>query len=161
MAELHTIPLKAGDPAPNFDALDHMGQRHRLEDYRGRQVVLYFYPKDNTPGCTREACDFRDLHRDLEKAGAVVLGVSADPPRSHVKFAEKMELPFPLLLDEDRKVIEAYGVWGTKKFMGRTFDGIHRATFLIGADGMLRQVWPKVKVDGHAREVLDQVHTPV
>ena len=125
-----------------------------MADFRGKPVVLYFYPRDDTPGCTVEACSFRDEHTQLQKKGAVVLGVSTDPLKSHDKFAAKFNLPFPLLVDEDRKIVQAYGVWGEKTFMGRKFDGVHRVTFLIGPDGTIRKIWPKVKPEGHAAEVL-------
>jgi thioredoxin-dependent peroxiredoxin len=146
--------LKVGDPAPAFSTIDGEGQSVSLADFAGRTVVLYFYPRDNTPGCTKEACAFRDQHAKLRRHHAVVLGVSTDSARSHRKFAEKFDLPFPLLVDEDRKIAEAYGVWGEKTFMGRRFMGTLRQTFLIGTDGRLRQIWDKVKPDTHAAEVL-------
>ncbi len=148
------LKLKEGDKAPEFTALSSGGGTVSLADFRGKPVVLYFYPRDDTPGCTVEACSFRDEHTQLQKKGAVVLGVSTDPLKSHDKFAAKFNLPFPLLVDEDRKIVQAYGVWGEKTFMGRKFDGVHRVTFLIGPDGAIRKIWPKVKPDGHAAEVL-------
>jgi peroxiredoxin Q/BCP len=154
MAKAPELKLKEGDPAPDFATTTHDGTPVSLIDFRGRHVVLYFYPRDNTPGCTREACGFRDHHGSFGKLKAVVLGVSVDSAKSHEKFAAKHALPFPLLLDEDRKIVRAYGVWGRKKFMGRTFDGVHRVTFLIGPDGRIRKIWPEVKPDAHAAEVL-------
>ncbi|WP_284662361.1 thioredoxin-dependent thiol peroxidase [Myxococcus sp. SDU36] len=145
---------QAGDQAPAFQLHDQDGTPVSLARFAGRSVVLYFYPKDNTPGCTVEACGFRDEHSALEAAGAVVLGVSADSTASHRKFASKFNLPFPLLADVDHTLAEAYGVWGEKSLYGRKFLGITRATFLIGPDGVLKQVWPKVKVNGHVAEVL-------
>ncbi|GEL70490.1 hypothetical protein MVI01_22740 [Myxococcus virescens] len=145
---------QAGDQAPAFQLADQDGNPVSLAQFAGRSVVLYFYPKDDTPGCTVEACGFRDEHSALEAAGAVVLGVSADSTASHRKFATKFNLPFPLLADVDHTLSEAYGVWGEKSLYGRKFLGITRATFLIGPDGVLKQVWPKVKVNGHVAEVL-------
>jgi peroxiredoxin Q/BCP len=145
---------KAGDPAPPFDLEAHTGGRVSLASLRGKPVVLYFYPKDDTPGCTREACDFRDMRGMFAKAGAEILGVSGDSVASHDKFAAKYELTFPLLADPDHQVATAYGVWGEKKNYGRTYMGITRATFLIDKEGRIARVWPKVKVDGHADAVL-------
>jgi peroxiredoxin Q/BCP len=125
-----------------------------LADFKGKNVILYFYPKDDTPGCTKEACAFRDHFADFRKKGAVVLGVSTDPVKSHDKFAEKFKLPFTLLADEDKKIVEAYGVWGEKSFMGRKYLGTHRVTFLIGRDGRIKKIWPQVKPEEHAAEVL-------
>jgi len=146
---------KAGDPAPPFDLEASTGGRVSLASLKGKPVVLYFYPKDDTPGCTREACDFRDLNATFAKEGAVILGVSADDGASHAKFVDKYELSFPLLSDPDHGVLTAYGVWGEKKNYGRTYMGITRATFLIDAQGKVAKVWPKVKVDGHADAVLE------
>lgn len=148
-----SLPL-AGSPAPGFTATATDGSTIRLADLRGKPVVLYFYPRDDTPGCTKEACGFRDVYADIEKLGAVVLGVSTDPVKSHRKFTEKFRLPFPLLADEDKQIVQAYGVWGEKTFMGRKFMGTNRVTFLIGPDGRIRHVWPKVKPEEHAAEVL-------
>jgi len=117
-------------------------------------VILYFYPRDDTPGCTKEACAFRDEFATFRKRGAVVLGVSIDSVKSHGKFAEKFGLPFPLLADEDKSIVQAYGVWGQKSFMGRKYMGTHRVTFLIGPDGKIKQIWPEVKPQEHAKEVL-------
>jgi len=146
--------LKAGDPAPEFFAAANGGGKISLADLRGKNVVLYFYPRDDTPGCTKEACAFRDRFTEFKKAGAVVLGVSTDPVKSHDKFAAKFKLPFTLLADEDKKIVVAYGVWGGKTFMGRKYQGTHRVTFLIGPDGRIKKIWPKVKPDEHVEEVL-------
>jgi peroxiredoxin Q/BCP len=126
-----------------------------LSDLKGKNVILYFYPRDNTPGCTREACAFRDGFAEFKKKGAVVLGVSTDSAQSHDRFVEKFHLPFPLLADEDKKIVQAYGVWGGKTFLGRKFMGTHRVTFLIGPDGRIKRIWPKVKPQDHAQEVLE------
>jgi thioredoxin-dependent peroxiredoxin len=144
---------EVGDRAPAFTLPDQSGEPVKLSDFKGKAVVLYFYPKDDTPGCTREACSFRDEHSALVKAGAVVLGVSPDSTASHQKFAGKFKLPFPLLADTDHTVSEKYGAWGEKSLYGRKFMGITRSTFLIGKDGNVARVWPKVKVDGHVDEV--------
>jgi len=149
--------ISEGAKAPAFSLKDQSGKPVKLADFAGKQVVLYFYPKDNTPGCTTEACDFRDEHSKLRSAGAVVLGVSPDGEKSHVKFIEKFKLPFPLLVDEDHAVAEKYGAWGEKSLYGRKFMGIIRSTFLIGPDGKVKKVWPKVKVNGHVAEVLEAV----
>jgi len=154
MAKKPDIRLKEGDKAPAFTAATHGGGRVSLSDFKGKQVVLYFYPRDNTPGCTREACGFRDAHDRFKRKKAVVLGVSKDSVRSHDKFVEKFNLPFLLLSDEDTKIAQAYGAWGEKKFMGRTFMGMHRVTFLIDEKGRIKKVWPEVKPDTHAAEVL-------
>ncbi|MCP3100616.1 thioredoxin-dependent thiol peroxidase [Myxococcus sp. K15C18031901] len=145
---------QAGDAAPGFQLPDQDGNTVTLSQFAGKDVVLYFYPKDDTPGCTVEACNFRDEHSALTAAGAVVLGVSADGTASHRKFATKFNLSFPLVADTGHTLSDAYGVWGEKSLYGRKFLGITRATFLIGPDGKVKQVWPKVKVDGHVAEVL-------
>ncbi|MBL9175946.1 MAG: thioredoxin-dependent thiol peroxidase [Verrucomicrobiales bacterium] len=154
MAKEPELSLKVGDAAPEFAVTATDGSVVRLKDFRGKSVVLYFYPKDDTPGCTREACGFRDIYQQIQKKGAVVLGVSVDPVKSHKKFTEKFQLPFPLLADEDKALVTAYGVWGEKVFMGRKYLGVYRVTFLIGSDGRIRQVWPKVKPEEHPAEVL-------
>ena len=146
--------LKPGDQAPDFTLTSDEGKQVSLSDYKGQQVVLYFYPKASTPGCTIEACDFRDLRPKFQKAGAVVLGVSADPVKALVNFKTKQKLNFPLLSDPDHKMIESYGQWRMKKFMGRSFKGIVRSTFLIGKDGKIEQIWDAVRVKGHAAETL-------
>ncbi len=148
------LRLKVGDKAPEFSAPAAGGKKVALADLAGKSVVLYFYPKDDTPGCTKEACSFRDEFSALEKKGAVVLGVSTDSVTSHDKFAAKHKLPFALLADEDRGIARAYGVWGPKTFMGRKYEGVHRVTFLIGPDGRIQKIWPAVKPQGHAAEVL-------
>jgi len=145
--------VEVGQKAPPFSLPDQDGKPVKLSDFKGKAVVLYFYPKDDTPGCTKEACSFRDEHSALKKGGAVVLGVSPDDSRSHARFAGKFQLPFPLLADTDHAVAEAYGAWGEKILYGRSFMGIVRSTFLIGRDGKVARVWPKVKVDGHVAEV--------
>lgn len=154
MAKEPVLSLKPGDPAPAFSAIATDGSTIRLADLKGHPVILYFYPKDDTPGCTKEACAFRDAYAALKKKGAVVLGVSADSVKAHIKFTEKFKLPFSLLADEDKAIVKAYGAWGEKSFMGRKYEGIHRVTFLIGADGRIQHVWPKVKPEEHAAEVL-------
>jgi peroxiredoxin Q/BCP len=146
--------LKIGDPAPDFTLRSDAGTEVSLAALRGRPVVLYFYPKDDTPGCTTQACGLRDVHSELEREGAVVLGVSPDSEKSHVKFKEKYGLPFTLLADTDHEVAEQYGVWAEKKYMGRTYWGVLRSTFVIDADGNLKRVMHKVKPDTHADDVL-------
>jgi peroxiredoxin Q/BCP len=153
MAELE-LKLKEGDPAPDFTAPASGGGTITLSELRGKSVVLFFYPKDNTPGCTIEACGMRDNYAELKKRGAVVLGVSVDPVKSHDKFVKKFELPYTLVADEDKKIVQAYGVWGPKVFMGVKYIGTNRVTFLIGPDGRIRKIWPKVKPKEHAAEVL-------
>jgi peroxiredoxin Q/BCP len=150
----HELKLKEGDLAPAFTAQTNGGQTVSLADFKGKPVILYFYPRDDTPGCTKEACAFRDAFADFTKKGAVVLGVSADSVKSHDKFIKKFKLPFTLLADEGKQIVDAYGVWGEKTFMGRRYQGIHRVTFLIGGDGRILKIWPKVKPEEHAAEVL-------
>ena len=147
-------PLTAGQPAPDFTAKTDTGESVSLKDFTGKHVVLYFYPKDDTPGCTKEACDFRDHRAELEAEDAVVLGISLDSIESHQKFRSKFELPFTLLADTEHRVADAYGVYGKQTFMGREYMGLTRATFLIGPDGTLEKVWPKVKPAEHVAEVL-------
>jgi len=146
--------LSEGQKAPEFTAEADKGETVNLGDFAGKHVVLYFYPKDDTPGCTVEACSFRDNMGVLQSEGAVVLGISLDSVKSHEKFRDKFELPFPLLSDPEHKVADAYGVYGPKKFMGREYMGVDRATFVIGPTGALEKVWPKVNPEGHAEEVL-------
>lgn len=146
--------LEIGKKAPPFTLEDQNGEKVKLSQFSGQYVVLYFYPKDNTPGCTTEACDFRDHTKKFEKANAVVLGVSPDAASSHQKFIKKFDLPFRLLVDEQHEVAEKYGVWGEKSLYGKKFMGIIRSTFLIGPDGKIVSVWSKVKIDGHVAEVL-------
>jgi peroxiredoxin Q/BCP len=146
---------KEGSMAPNFDAKDANGERVRLKDLRGQKVVLYFYPKDDTPGCTKEACSFRDAFADFKKRDIKVLGVSKDSEASHKKFAAKYKLPFTLLADPDHSIADAYGVYGEKKFMGRTYLGVKRMTFLIDEKGKVKKVFEKVKPEEHAKDVLE------
>ena len=148
------MALRKGDPAPDFEVQDDEGNPFRLSGLKGKDVVLYFYPKADTPGCTREACNFRDTISQFRKRGAVVLGVSPDKPGAQAKFKAKYELTFPLLADTEHQVAEAYGVWKEKSMYGRKYMGIERTTFLIGKDGRIRHIFEKVKVDGHADEVL-------
>ncbi|MFN3653443.1 MAG: thioredoxin-dependent thiol peroxidase [Armatimonadota bacterium] len=143
-----------GDLAPDFTLPATDGEPVRLSDLRSRKVVLYFYPKDLTPGCTQEACDFRDRYAELQAAGAVLLGISPDPVKSHQRFTEKHALPFSLLADEGAAVATEYGVWKEKSMYGKTYMGVERTTFLIDEEGRIAQVWPKVKVNGHAEQVL-------
>src|SRR5437762_6297686 len=147
--------LKEGSTAPAFKTTDGEGRSISLKDFRGQKVVLYFYPKDDTPGCTKEACSFRDAFSKFKKQGIAVLGVSPDSEASHKKFTAKYKLPFTLLADTDRAIAEAYGVWGEKKFMGRTYMGVYRTTFLIDEKGKIKKVFDKVKPEDHAGEVLD------
>lgn len=148
------MPISAGIPAPDFSLQDENGSTRKLSDYRGSPVVLYFYPKDDTPGCTKEACNFRDDYSAYEKAGVVILGVSPDSPKAHTKFKAKYNLPFTLLADEGHKVCELYGVWGRKKAMGREYDGVFRTTYLIDAQGQIAQVFENVKPDVHSAQIL-------
>ncbi len=157
MANTLELKLKPGDPAPDFTAATQDGRTVALKDFRGKPVILYFYPKDDTPGCTKEACAFRDEFAAFKKHGAVVLGVSIDSVKAHLKFAEKYKLPFVLVADDEKKIVQAYGVWAQKSFMGRKYMGTHRVTFLIGPDGKIRQIWPLVKPAEHAKEVLAAV----
>lgn len=159
---LMTPPVKRsipqpGEVAPPFEAFDGNGNAHALYRYRGKQVVLFFYPRDNTPGCTKEVCQFRDRYPALQAQDTVVLGVSADTAAAHQKFASRHKLPFPLLVDESQTIVKAYGVWALKSFMGRQFMGILRTTFLISAEGRILNVWERVKPDGHGEEVLAAV----
>ena len=146
---------KEGTLAPNFTAKDANGETVRLKDLRGQKVVLYFYPKDDTPGCTKEACSFRDAFADYKKRGIKILGVSVDSEASHKKFTAKYKLPFTLVADPDHAIADAYGVYGEKKFMGRTYMGVKRMTFLIDEKGRIKKVFEKVKPDEHARDVLE------
>jgi len=148
--------LKAGDKAPAINATDQDGNKITLDSLRGRKVVLYFYPKDDTPGCTAEACSIRDNYRQLLDQNYSVIGVSPDNQKSHQKFAEKHELPFPLLVDTDKKVIMDYCVWGPKKFMGREYDGVIRTTFIINEKGIIEEIISKVDTKNHAFQVLDR-----
>ncbi len=146
--------LKAGDAAPNFSALDQDGNTITLGDYKGKKLVVFFYPKASTPGCTAEACNLKDNYQSFQSQGYEILGVSADSAKRQQNFKSKYELPYPLLADEDKKVIEAFGVWGPKKFMGKEYDGIHRTTFVIDEQGILSEVIAKVKTKDHAAQIL-------
>ena len=150
------MTLEINKTAPNFELSDQNGKHHKLSDYRGKRVVLYFYPKDDTPGCTAEACSFRDNYSVFKQNGIEILGVSADSEKSHAKFQEKYELPFTLLSDTKHTVSESYGVWGLKKYMGREYYGINRTTFLIDEEGKLVKIYEKVKPAEHAQEILDE-----
>jgi thioredoxin-dependent peroxiredoxin len=145
--------LEVGDRAPEFELADQHGTVHRLDGYRGRWLVVYFYPKDDTPGCTAEACSFRDARSDLDALGAAVLGVSADDAAAHRRFAEKHGLSFPLLIDPDKSMLEAYGAWVEKQRFGKRHLGVQRITYLIDPEGVVARVWPRVRAEGHADEV--------
>jgi thioredoxin-dependent peroxiredoxin len=147
--------LKVGDNAPIFEGVDQDNKHISLNDFNGKKVAIYFYPKDSTPGCTAQACSLRDQYSELVSRGVQVIGVSADSVASHQKFTEKQNLQFPLIADTERKVIEQFGVWGPKKFMGKNYDGIHRMTFLIDENGKIEQIWEKVNTKEHAKEILD------
>lgn len=151
------LKLKEGDLAPNFTARTGGGGKVSLSDFKGKHVILYFYPRDNTPGCTKEACAFRDEYAAFKKKGAVVLGVSTDSAKSHDGFAQKYQLPFTLVADEDKKIVQSYGAWGEKSFLGRKYQGTYRVTFLIGPDGRIRKIWTAVKPAEHAREILAEL----
>ena len=146
--------IEEGKPAPDFELQNDAGETVKLSDLQGKQVVLYFYPKDDTPGCTTQACGIRDAFEEFERAGAVVLGVSPDSEASHVKFRNKYDLPFTLLADTDHGVAELYGVWGEKKYQGRSYMGVNRSTFVIAEDGTVKSVMHNVKPDSHAADVL-------
>jgi len=146
--------LNVGDPAPDIELLDDRGEPFRLSDLRGKKVVLYFYPRASTPGCTQESCQFRDASDQFSGRNAVIVGVSPDKPASQQKFKANQKLPFALLADVEKKAALAYGVWAEKKFMGRKFMGIERSTFVIGEDGRIEKIFRKVKVSGHAQAVL-------
>ena len=146
--------LTVGDKAPDFKTTNQDGEKVALSDFKGQKVVLYFYPKDDTPGCTKEACSFRDGWSKFRRKKIAVLGVSADDEKSHKKFADKFSLPFPLLADTDKKIVKDYGAWGEKNMYGRKFMGIRRVTYLIDEKGKIAAVWPKVKPEGHADELL-------
>jgi peroxiredoxin Q/BCP len=149
------MTISAGVPAPDFNLRDDLNVSRRLSDFRGQPVILYFYPADDTPGCTKEACNFRDDYSAYQKAGVTILGVSPDSVESHVKFKNKFQLPFPLLADEGHKVCDLYGVWGPKKFMGKSYEGVLRTTFLIDADGNIARVFENVRPSEHSVEVLE------
>jgi peroxiredoxin Q/BCP len=146
--------LKKGDQAPSFSGVDQSGTFHSLSDYSGKKLVVFFYPKANTPGCTAEACDLRDHFDQFQSNNYALLGVSADSQKAQAKFKEKFEFPFPLIADEDKSVIQAFGVWGPKKFMGKEYDGIHRTTFVIDENGIIEDVISEVKTKAHAAQIL-------
>jgi peroxiredoxin Q/BCP len=146
--------LKIGDKAPHFSGVDQNGTRHSLANYKGKKLVVFFYPKASTPGCTAEACDLRDNYAAFQSNNYALLGVSADSEKAQLKFVEKYDLPFPLLADEEKSVIQAFGVWGPKKFMGKEYDGIHRTTFVIDENGTIQDVISDVKTKAHAAQIL-------
>lgn len=150
--------LKQGDAVPDFTAKDEQGHTISLSDYKGKKLVVFFYPKASTPGCTVEACNLRDNYKTLQAKGYDLLGVSADSVKRQANFKNKYEFPFPLLADEDKTVINAFGVWGPKKFMGRDYDGIHRMTFLIDENGLVERVIAKVKTKEHAAQILEEIN---
>jgi peroxiredoxin Q/BCP len=151
------MPISAGIPAPEFELLDDTGKALKLSEFRGKNVILYFYPEDDTPGCTKEACNFRDDYSAYEKADVVILGVSPDSVESHVKFKQKFQLQFPLLADVGHKVCDLYGVWGPKQFMGKEYEGVLRTTFLIDAQGIIRKVYENVRPAQHSAELLAEL----
>ena len=151
--------LIIGEKAPDFIGIVSDGTEIELLKLRGKKVVLYFYPKDSTPGCTAQSCNLRDNYKELLKNGFIVLGVSADNQKSHQRFTERYQLPFPLIADVDKEIIKKYGVWGKKKFMGREYEGVHRTTFLIGEDGIILAVFEKVKPAKHSEEILASMPT--
>ncbi|MCM5663284.1 thioredoxin-dependent thiol peroxidase [Galbibacter mesophilus] len=147
--------MKAGDKVPDFTVKDQDGNDVSLSDYKGKKLVVFFYPKASTPGCTAEACNLRDNYKALQEEGYSLLGVSADSQKRQTNFKNKYEFPFPLLADEEKEVINAFGVWGPKKFMGREYDGIHRMTFIVNEEGVVERVIEKVKTKDHAAQILD------
>lgn len=149
-------PLKVGEKVSSFSVNDHLGNPHTLEQYQGSKVVVFFYPKASTPGCTAEACDLRDHYKELKDAGYVLLGVSADTEKKQKAFVDKFDFPFPLLADTEKAIIEAFGVWGPKKFMGKEYDGIHRMTFILDENGIVERVIDKVKTKEHAAQILEE-----
>ena len=151
------VNLKVGDPAPAIDAVDQDGQRITLEEYRGTKVVLYFYPKDNTPGCTAEACDLRDHYQQFIEKGFEVIGISADSEKSHKKFITKFDLPFRLVPDVDKKILKDYGAWGEKKLYGKSFLGILRKTFIISEDGTIEKIIEKVNTGNHSKQIFEEL----
>jgi peroxiredoxin Q/BCP len=148
--------LKIGDKAPEINAKDQNGILISLKDFIGKKVIVYFYPKDDTPGCTAEACNLRDNYEQLISKDFKIIGISADDEKKHQKFSEKYNLPFPLIPDTEKKIINAYGVWGPKKFMGRTFDGINRTTFVVSEDGKIEKIFSKVDTKNHTQQILEE-----
>jgi len=151
------VTLKKGDKAPEFAGTDQEGKEIGLSDFSGKRLVLYFYPKDNTPGCTAEACNLRDNYQMLMDKGFAILGISADDEKSHSRFITKFQLPFSLIADTDKKICNLYGVWGPKKFMGRTFEGIQRTTFIISETGYIEEVFNKVETGNHTNQILKEL----
>jgi peroxiredoxin Q/BCP len=151
--------LKAGDKAPEFKGVDQYGNVISLGSFRGRKVILYFYPKDDTPSCTAQACNLRDNYAALKKKGYAIIGISADDEKKHKKFSDKYQLPFPLIADTDKKIIEAYDVWGEKKFMGKIFDGINRTTFIIDEEGKIEKIVLNVKTKSHTEQILAEEYS--
>ncbi|MBF2046269.1 MAG: thioredoxin-dependent thiol peroxidase [Elainella sp. C42_A2020_010] len=151
------MALKPGDLAPDFSLPDANGQLVNLADFRGKRVILYFYPRDNTPGCTKEACGFRDAYPDYQAQDVVILGISTDDAKAHTKFIQKFNLPFPLLSDAEGRVASAYDSYGLKKFMGKEYMGVSRNTFVIGPDGRIEKIYLKVKPDQHAADILNDL----
>jgi peroxiredoxin Q/BCP len=149
--------LKEGDKAPDFTGIDQNENTISLSDYKGKKLILYFYPKDNTPGCTAEACNLRDNFEDLKAKGYELLGVSPDSAKKHQNFIKKHDLPFPLLADTEKEVLNAYEVWGEKQFMGKTYDGVHRTTFIIDEEGKIEKVFKKVKTKAHTEQILEEM----
>jgi len=149
--------LEKSEKAPLFELFDSEGELHKLSDFSGQTIVIYFYPRDDTPGCTKEACSFRDNYQIFKEAGIEVLGISPDTVKSHKKFSEKYQLPFTLLADPDHKVCEAYGVWGLKKMYGREYEGVYRTTYIVGPEGEIKRVFENVKPTDHSQEVLEEV----
>ncbi len=149
--------LQKGDPAPAFSGTDQNGNALKLDDFKGSKLVLYFYPKDDTPGCTAEACNLRDNYQELMERGFRILGVSPDGLKSHQKFSEKYSLPFPLIADEEKKILEAYGAWGEKSLYGKKYMGVMRTTYVIAEDGTIEAIIDKVKTKDHARQILDAI----
>ncbi|MCR9100943.1 MAG: thioredoxin-dependent thiol peroxidase [bacterium] len=149
--------LKEGDKAPDFTGIDQNENTISLSDYKGKKLILFFYPKDNTPGCTAEACNLRDNFEDLKAKGYALLGVSPDSAKKHQNFIKKHDLPFPLLADTEKEVLNAYEVWGEKQFMGKTYDGVHRTTFIIDEEGKIEKVFKKVKTKAHTEQILEEM----
>ncbi len=150
--------LKEGDKAPDINAIDSNGNTINLSELKGKKVILYFYPKDNTPGCTAEACNLKENYEKLLENGFKIIGVSADNEKSHQSFTEKYDLPFSLIPDTEKKIILDYGVWGNKKFMGRSYDGIHRITFVISEKGTIQKIFTKVDTKNHTHQILEELH---
>jgi len=147
--------LKERDTAPNITGTNYRGEQITLSDYKGKKVILYFYPKDNTPGCTTESCNLRDNYSELRSRGYEIIGVSCNDEKSHEKFIQKYDLPFELIADTDKKIVNDYGVWGLKKFMGREFEGIYRTTFIISEEGIIEKIFTKVDTKNHTQQILD------